>query len=164
MGLLSKLFGGDQDAEKVAKDLLNGILGNAAAQDNGESSPREEYPDNSADSQSDMDKIPAEENQYNYNGTYEQYFEHVFAQDFPEYRYEKSYIDDYGKHRVIYTFCNGAAKALVIELMTESCSATKFRNDCIRAGVPYLRFYYDHDGWWNTRSYVTGRMRGALNG
>ncbi len=46
--------------------------------------------------------------------------------------------------------------------MSESCEAKKFRDDCVRAGTPYLRFYYDHDGWWNTRSYVAGRIRGAL--
>ena len=64
---------------------------------------------------------------------------------------------------MIYTFFSGAGKALVVELMTESSEAVKFRNDCIKAGVPYLRFYYDHEGWWNTRSYLVGRMRGVLN-
>ena len=88
----------------------------------------------------------------------------MFVEDFPAYRFEKSYIDDYGKHRVIYTFYSGEAKDLVVELMTESSEAVKFRNDCVKAGIPYLRFYYDHEGWWNTRSYVVGRIRNILKG
>lgn len=166
MSLLSKLFGGDKDAEKAAKDLLNGLFGNASSVAQNASTtqePASTVPEPQPAQSNAPAGIPAEENQYNYNGTYEQYFEHVFAEDFPAYRFEKSYIDDYGKHRVIYTFYSGAVKVLVIELMTESSEAVKFRNDCIKAGVPYLRFYYDHEGWWNTRSYVVGRMRGVLN-
>ena len=172
MSFLSKLLGGDKNAEKEVKNLLNGLFGNP--QPGQAAAPKQETPAEETTSPQPVqstsrsgfswgDEIPAEENQYNYNGTYEQYFEHVFAEDFPAYRFEKSYIDDYGKHRVIYTFYSGAAKVLVIELMTESSEAVKFRNDCIKAGVPYLRFYYDHEGWWNTRSYVVGRMRGVLN-
>lgn len=176
MSFLSKLLGGDKNAEKEIKNLLNGLFGNQ--QQGQPAAPKEETPAEPAEpapspqpaesaSRSGFswgDEMPAEENQYNYNGTYEQYFEHVFAEDFPAYRFEKSYIDDYGKHRVIYTFYSGAVKVLVIELMTESSEAVKFRNDCIKAGVPYLRFYYDHEGWWNTRAYVVERMRYALNG
>ncbi|MBQ6183104.1 MAG: hypothetical protein IJK33_04375 [Clostridia bacterium] len=165
MSLLSKLFGGDKNAEKEVKNLLNGLFGNA--QTGQPTAAKPETPASAPSTQPVQSNapagIPAEENQYNYNGTYEQYFEHVFAEDFPAYRFEKSYIDDYGKHRVIYTFFSGAGKALVVELMTESSEAVKFRNDCIKAGVPYLRFYYDHEGWWNTRSYLVGRMRGVLN-
>ena len=177
MGLLSKLLGGDKNAEsaeKAAKDLLNGLFGNAQA--GHPTVAKQEMPFSSqpqqmqssapsgASAEDQYDSIPAEENQYTYNGTYEQYFEHVFAEDFPACRFEKSYIDDYGKHRVIYTFFNGAAISLVVELMPESSEAAKLRSDCIKSGTPYLRFYYDHKGWWNTRSYVVGRMRGFLNG
>ncbi len=165
MGMLSKLLGGDQNVEKVAKDVLGGIIKNVQTNQLGADKPKTSVTDSSLQQkQGDAPSgVPAEENQYNYNGTYEQYFEHVFAEDLAAYRFEKSYIDDYGKHRVIYTFFNGAAKALVVELMTESSESVKIRNDCVKAGVPYLRFYYDHEGWWNTRSYVVGRMRGVLN-
>ena len=167
MSFLSKLFGGDKDAEKAAKDLLSKLFENASSKKPDASTEQEPAPA-AAESKPEQSEapcgVPEEENQYNYNGTYEQYFEHVFASDFPAYRFEKSYIDDYGKHRVIYTFFSGAAKSLVIELMTESSEAVKFRNDCVKSGVPYLRFYYDHEGWWNTRSYVSERIRGALNG
>ena len=29
-------------------------------------------------------------------------------------------------------------------------------------GIPYIRFYYDHEGWWNTKSYVIRRTSEAL--
>ena len=173
MSLLSKLLGGDKDAENEVKNLISGLFGNAKQGQNAstkEDTPVQNTPsDRPAESTSPSgfswgDDMPAEENQYNYNGSYEQYFEHVFSEDFPAYRFEKKYIDDYGKHRVIYTFFRGEAKALVIELMTESSEAVKFRNDCRKAGIPYLRFYYDHNGWWNTRAYVDERMRSVLNG
>jgi len=176
MSLLSKLFGGDKDAEKAAKDLLNSLFSAANASNSVKKTAGtpEERDDTAPAAQPDRcddddpsgfswgEKMPAEENQYNFGGTFEQYFEHVFAEDFPSYGYEKSYIDDYGKHRVVYTFISGGAKALIVELMPEKSSASKFRNECIKAGVPYLRFYYDHDGWWNTRAYVVERIRGAL--
>ncbi len=46
--------------------------------------------------------------------------------------------------------------------MSETSSAQRVRKACAAENVPYLRFYIDHDGWWNTRSYVTGRIRAAL--
>ena len=176
MSFLSKLLGGDKNAEKEIKNLLNGLFGNQ--QQGQPAAPKEETPAEPAEpapspqpaesaSRSGFswgDEMPAEENQYNYNGTYEQYFEHVFAEDFPAYRFEKSYIDNYGKHRVIYTFYGDQAKALVVELITASSEAVKIRDDCRKAGIPYLRFYYDYKGWWNTRAYVVERMRSALNG
>ena len=33
-----------------------------------------------------------------------------------------------------------------------------------KEGVPYLRFYKDHEGWWNARSYVVSRIEKALKG
>ena len=169
MSLWSKLLKGDKDAEKEVKDLLTGIFGNARPEQKKEEREEAATPEASAEpsapvSDDPWETVPAEENQYNYQGTYEQYFEHIFAEDFPAWRYEKSYLDNVGKHSVIYTFFGGPGKALVVELMTESSEAVKFRNDCRKAGTPYLRFYYDHEGWWNTRSYVVGRLRSVLLG
>ena len=164
MGILSKLLNGDKNAEKVAKDMLNGLID--SMQSSQTPAPAPEQPASAATSQETPAApagIPAEENQYNFNGTFEQYFEHIFAADFPAYRIEKTYIDDYGKHRVVYTFYSDGGRALAVELMPESSEAAKFRNDCRKAGLPYLRFYYDHKGWWNTRSYVVGRIRGILH-
>ena len=68
-----------------------------------------------------------------------------------------------GKLRIIYTFYGAAGKALVVEIMPSSSSSKKIRSDCQKTGIPYLRYYYDYDGWWNTRSYVTRRTRDALS-
>ncbi|MBR6460134.1 MAG: hypothetical protein IKS49_08320, partial [Actinomycetaceae bacterium] len=54
------------------------------------------------------------------------------------------------------------AKALVVELMSERSSAKMLRWRCENEGVPYLRFYYDHWGWWNEKSYVIERTAKAL--
>ena len=105
--------------------------------------------------------MPAEENQYSFNGSYIQYFEKVFAEEFPSYQISHAPA---GNGRItVFTFMNGGRKALVVELLSERCSVYKLRNQCLNEGIPYLRFYYDHDGWWNTRSYVAGRVRGALS-
>lgn len=105
--------------------------------------------------------MPDEENQYNYKGTYLEYFEMIFNSDFAAYRFERSTI---GTRRFIYTFYSGASKVLIVELMPEKCSANKFREDCKKEHVPYTRFYYDHDSWWNTRKYVVTRMNEAMKG
>lgn len=162
MGLLSKIFGGDKDVEKAAKDLLKGIIDNA--QQNQQVSAGEDESAHKAESSpsgfSWGEKMPAEENQYNYNGSFDEYFEGLFRSEFPELRYEKDEISP--NRRIVYTFYSGDSKALVVELMSEKSSARKLRNDCKKEGVPYLRFYFDHEGWWNTRSYVVGRMRDAI--
>ena len=52
---------------------------------------------------------------------------------------------------------------VVVPILPDSSETKKLRRECQAQGVPYLRFYYDHEGWWNTRSYVTRRTRDALS-
>jgi len=104
--------------------------------------------------------MPEEENQYNYGGSYIQYFEHVFSEDFPEY--EVTRAQGYGTKSTVFTFRQGGAEALIVELVSRRSDYRALRKKCRAAGLPYLRFYYDYDGWWNTRSYVRGRVREAL--
>ena len=66
------------------------------------------------------------------------------------------------KGDVFFTFTQGGRKALVVEIMSESSASQKLKNQCAAEGVPYLRFYHDHPGWWNTRSYVVRRVTDAL--
>ena len=106
------------------------------------------------------ENMPSEENQFNYPGTYVEYFRHVFSEDFPSYRLTDESVRK-GKATVI-TLWNGEQKALVVELMSETSSAEKIRYSCQKEGIPYLRFYYNHHGWWNTRAYVVMRTRNAL--
>ena len=105
--------------------------------------------------------MPKEENQFNYPGTYREYFEHIFREDFPEYQVES---DEIRKGRgVVYALARDGKAAVIIELMNESSEAQRMRRNCEKAGIPYLRFYYDHHGWWNTRSYVRERIRKAID-
>ncbi len=104
MGLLDKIFGDGETAQK-AKDILGGLI-NAAAANNAEkrnqSDPVVEENRRNAALSGDSwgDEMPSEENQYNYNGTYTEYFENIFSTAFSEYRTEKS--TDYA--RTAYTF------------------------------------------------------------
>ena len=108
-------------------------------------------------------EMPDEPNQFNYSGTYLEYFTEIFQTEFPEYRVARA-VGTSRKPVTVFTFWNGDAKALVVELMPQSSAAKKLRRDCADLGIPYLRYYYDHDGWWNTRSYVIRRTRAALKG
>ena len=105
-------------------------------------------------------KMPAEENQYSYPGTYEDYFLNLFYETFPEYQVRKDYPN---YDAVVFHLERDGREALVVEVMSERCSAQKLRQDCWKQNLPYLRFYHNHDGWWNTRSYVTDRVSKALN-
>ncbi len=106
--------------------------------------------------------MPDEENQFNFNGTYRQYFEMIFREDFPGYTVRQETAPN--GRRVTYTLLNGGAVALVVEVLSQRCDVYKNRRDCARQGIPYLRFYYDHEGWWNTRAYVVQRIGNALRG
>ena len=64
---------------------------------------------------------------------------------------------------MVYALARDGKAAVIIELMNESSEAQRMRRNCEKAGIPYLRFYYDHHGWWNTRSYVRERIRKAID-
>ena len=104
--------------------------------------------------------MPDEENQFNFNGTYVQYFEKVFREEFPRYDVQKETSPN-GK-RTTFFFRDGGQVALVVEVLSQSCDVYKHRRDCAARGIPYLRFYHDHEGWWNTRAYVVKRVGEAL--
>ena len=107
--------------------------------------------------------MPPEENQYSFNGSYVEYFDKVFREEFPSYRIEHAPAPK-GRRATIFTFYNAQGKALVVELMSENSVARMLRQECAAENIPYLRFYYDHQGWWNTRSYVVRRTLAALRG
>ena len=171
MSLLSKLLGkagselGLDKLVKAVTDAANQTAGNAGDAEKPETyRPEEPRPDAvpTPFGRSWGETMPTEENQFNYNGTYDQYFEEIFRTEFSTYRLERQDVP--GGRRVIFTFWDGARKALVVELLNQSSDSQKLRRDCRVTGVPYLRYYYDHEGWWNTRSYVVDRTRKALEG
>ena len=107
------------------------------------------------------ERMPNEPNQYNYPGSYREYFEDIFSREFAAYRTVRSENPRTDKASS-YTFFAGDKPALVVELLSRSCDAKQIREGCRRSGTPYLRFYYDYEGWWNARSYVVNRMNKAL--
>ena len=106
--------------------------------------------------------MPKDENQFDFKGTYTEYFEKIFREEFPEFSFTLSHPKYYSSD--IYSFTKDGSKALVIELMKKNCSAKALRRETQREGVAYLRFYTDCSdiGWWNARTYVIGKMREAL--
>ncbi len=166
MSLLSKLLG---DSKKELAPVLDALK--EAAQKAGVDSlrneagaarPREEKPwsEPARNGFSWGEDMPAEENQYSYRGDYLAYFDMVFSQELPQFRITRETAAN-GK-TTVYSFWQGERQALVAEIMSERSEANKLRNTCRARGIPYVRFYYDHRGWWNTRSYVASRTRAAL--
>ena len=169
MSLLSKLLGDSKkelapvlDALKEAaqKAGVDSILNEAQASRPAQgTAPRREAWSNTPKSGFSWgEDMPAEENQYSFKGGYLAYFDMVFSQEFPQYRITR---ETSGKNTA-YSFWQGERKVLVAELMSERSEANKLRSACRAQGLPYVRFYYDHDGWWNTRSYVASRTRAVL--
>lgn len=185
MGFLDKLFGNNgsdivnklkEAADVVAKEVENAAkaasesiansdsssqAGNSRPASAGSSVSQPSGSSSSAESGFSWGPaMPEEENQYNYPGSYEQYFLSVFTENFPAYRISHETVRK-GK-ATVFTFWSGEQKALVVELMSENSSAQRIRSECERSGIPYLRFYYNHFGWWNTKAYVLQRTRNAL--
>ena len=171
MGLLSSLFGGkvpDNPVFRALDDLVDAV--DAAKKANGttpecvtNAGAAPQQAADEADGPSGFSwgpTMPAEENQYNYNGSYRDYFMSIFRSEFAGYEITE---EVFGKATVI-TFRSGGQIALVVELLSRTSSHQKRRSDCRRMNIPYLRYYYDYDGWWNTRAYVIQRTRSALNG
>ncbi|MBP5230809.1 MAG: hypothetical protein ILO68_03690, partial [Clostridia bacterium] len=120
MSLFTKLFGGDKEAEKAAKDLLEGLFGN---QSKPAAQPSEPKPQQNAAPSRDPEPaaeptgpsgfswgevMPNEPNQYNYGGAFWQYFEEIFREDFPAYRINKQVPQEL--KRFVYTFYDGGRK------------------------------------------------------
>ena len=173
MGLFSKLFQTANDAEK-AERMMKDLFGNARsnnAQHNQPSpapqntpapapAPQQQQGSNSPSGFSWGEVMPAEENQYNFNGTYKQYFDSIFLNEFRDCQVT---CDTSRSTRMpVYYFVKNGRTALVVELMKSKSCAKKLRSDCRAKGIPYLRYYIDYHGWWNTKKYVITRTRGAL--
>ena len=181
MGLFSKIFN-DEKTEKAAVDLLKGILKSAVddkASEKAPSAPAASAPAASApaapaaapaEDRSDEPSgfswgpvMPDELNQYNYNGSYLAYFAEIFHDEFSEYTIKQE--EGYGgiSKSALFKFYKDEKLALVVELLPKSSEARKVREKCRAQGIPYLRYYIDYEGWWNTRAYVVKRTGDALN-
>ncbi len=169
MGLFSKLFGNkaniiDDIANAKNQEASDRMEKETSAYATSHSTP---VSNNTANSKGPSGfswgpEMPDEENQYNFNGTYQEYFNDVFSKEFPAYRIETA--DANCGRATVFTFWESGQKVLVVELVSRKSSAYKLRADCKKEKVPYLRFYYDYHGWWNTREYVKQRTQNALKG
>ena len=178
MSFLSKLFGDSKegkDALKFLETLLKEKEKEKAKQKENAAknqepqttapAPQPTYDDIDEDGPSGFSygpRMPEEPNQYNYDGPYLQYFQSVYAEEFPALRQELIHKDDSWSY--IINMYDGDRLALVAELLSRKSSAKKLKKDCKANGIPYVRFYYDYHGWWNTREYVVTRSREAMNG
>ncbi len=172
MGLFDKLKKSVELGAKALGDLAEtgakalNDLAESAGLNTGENGAKPEVPAQpqrpaaAASGDSWGDEMPAEENQFNFAGNYVQYFEKVLREEFPAYVVKTD--DSDRTRRTVFTLYSGMRKALVVEVMTESSTAQKIRRACEAEGTPYVRFYFNHRGWWNTRSYVARRVRDAL--
>ena len=176
MGFFSKLFGGNKEAEKAANTLFGEFLKAAEA---GKDEKKDDAPQPSGSEAATESSqaaapdagnepsgfswgavMPEEENQYNYGGSYTEYFEKIFHEEFPDLTFARKDPKNMWGH--VYTFTGTSGTALVVELLSRKSEPKKLREKCRREGTPYLRFYYDYEGWWNTKAYVIGRMKKAL--
>lgn len=167
MGLLSDLLGG----KTPDNSLLGAVVGKldetiSAVQQtaNAPAQPAQKPAQPAADARAedDYETVPAEENLFSFGGSFTAYFDKIFREEFPDY--EISSEASYQGTIVVFTFCRDGRTALKVELLSQCSGAKKLRSECAKSGTPYLRFYYNHPGWWNTRSYVTERTRNALAG
>lgn len=168
MGFFSKLFGNENKDGKSVTEFLSGLF-NTDTDSN--SSQNQSAPSQAAQSEKKAplsgfswgEEMPQEECQFNFDGNYRQYFDTVFRSEFPQYDITWSYSDPRFKSTDLCTFVKDGKTALVVELMSKGSNVKKTRNHCRQNGISYLRYYYDHHGWWNTRAYVVSRTKQALS-
>ena len=108
------------------------------------------------------EEMPDEPNQFNSGMAPAAYFEDIFRTEFADYELTKEAGWGGADRSLIFRFRKGGEDKLAVELLPGNSSAVKFREKCRKQGLPYLRYYTDHEGWWNTRSYVINRTRAAL--
>ncbi|MBP5749513.1 MAG: hypothetical protein J6X24_01855 [Firmicutes bacterium] len=108
------------------------------------------------------EEMPDEPNQYNSGMTPIAYFEDIFRTEFAEYELAEEAGWGGPDRSWIIRFRKGGEDKLAVELLPARSEAVKFREKCRKQGLPYLRYYTDYEGWWNTRSYVISRTRAAL--
>lgn len=170
MSLLSKLLGGKKPTLTDVVDLLQG----KDAQPAKPAAPKPVSPQNTwsnsrpepeeAEGPSGVSwgpRMPDEPNQYNYYGTFWEYFEDIFHRDFAEYTVTRQ-ENPRTASVYAYSFSMDGETLLMVELLSRRNDVYKLRSDCRKQGIPYLRFYYDVEGWWNTRAYVIDRIKKAL--
>ena len=156
MGLLDMLFGGN------SSEILDKI------KDFAETGAKEVNKTESYDAPFGIswgEQMPQEENQFNSGKPYDQYFYDIYTENFPTYRITCESFRSYDYECTRITFYNGEIEELDVIIRSDKDPDDvdwPTRHRCKCNGIPFLRFYYDHDGWWNTKKYVLNRTRNAL--
>ncbi len=168
MGLFSKLFGNAN--QQIIQNITNDLL-KKADQSSRQDTSSQQPDDARYKAQQSASELPSgfswgytmpdEENQYNFNGSYVQYFENIFRTEFPEYQTE--YKTTRNMMTTVFTLWKDGKKALVVEVLSKTSNTKKLRTECQNANIPYLRFYHNYQGWWNTKKYVVTRAQMALS-
>ena len=174
MGFLSKFIGaiaGDKGIDEMVKQVIDTtketVTNNAAPKN----APKPQTPaaapmaaPKSAEEKSGRSwgpTMPQEENQFSFKGTYKEYFSGIFKAEFSDFKVEQS--TDPKRDAEFFTFIDASGKTrLFVEVMSRKTNAQRRKTECVKNNIPYLRFYHDYHGWWNTRSYVIDRVRGQL--
>ena len=131
MGLFSKLVDKNK-LERTARGFLSEIKNeiDSAGRPSGTDNPSSETagirnvppPESSGfEAESKWDVMPAEENQYNFDGTYIQYFKSIFDSEFSQYSIDCS--TDKRSGSTVFTFFSGSEKQLVVEILSEQSRA-----------------------------------------
>ena len=108
------------------------------------------------------DEMPDEPNQFNSGMTPIAYFEDIYRKEFADYELTEEAGWGGPDRSWVFRFRKGGEDKLVVELLPANSSAVKLREKCRKQGLPYLRYYTNYEGWWNTRSYVINRTKAAL--
>ncbi len=169
MGLFSKLLGdvNRQLVRTATNEAIKGFQQPSSAPQPSQTVPQQASPQAAAQNVPGPSGfswgpiMPDEENQYSYGGSYLDYFMNIYRSEFPQYQIDCKPSSN--MQYVLITFSMNNQTALVVELLSKSSGVKKMRNVCGRNGIPYLRFYHNVEGWWNTRSYVITRTRSALS-
>lgn len=112
--------------------------------------------------------MPAESNQYNYPGPWQAYFADVLGAEFTQYDIVPRQLPEIDSTAFEFRRFGSTSPVLVVCVLSEEYSEAKVSKAFERAGVPFdlhrnaIRFYHNHKGWWNTRSYVVRRVNEAL--
>lgn len=126
----------------------------------GEAAPASPTPGNCGVSWGE--EMPDEPNQFNSGLSPIAYFEDIYRKEFADYELAEEAGWGGAERSWIFRFRKGGEEKLVVELLPQNSSAVKLREKCRKQGLPYLRYYTDYEGWWNTRSYVIQRTKAAL--
>ena len=109
------------------------------------------------------DYVEGERNLFDYRGEPLDYFREVLRDNFTGYDIRENVkINPKSPNPSEFVFYTGDHVDLVVEILWAGSARESTKYYCKEKRIPYLRFYYGHEGWWNTEKYVVDRIRGLI--